>query len=65
MGGLWWVVRADSIAAIRAAAPILTVFDEPPDWFDENQWALVLASGEQDIASPSDPALREVLNEQS
>lgn len=51
-GGLWAVVRAESVAQISALYPSLRIFESPPQNLDRATIERVLRAGVQDLEHP-------------
>lgn len=51
-GGLWVIVRADSVAQIRNKYPQLEVFEGVPPMLDDATVAIIRRSGVYDINEP-------------
>jgi hypothetical protein len=51
-GGLWAVVRAESVAQISTLYPSLRVFESPPQSLDRATKERILRAGVQDLEHP-------------
>ena len=54
-GGLWWLIKADSVDEICSASPQLTIVETVPGWMDLD------TTERDDIKLPQSEALRMIL----
>jgi hypothetical protein len=54
MGGVWAVVSAPSKPSVEKAYPELVVFEERPDWVDDDEYARIRARSGFQFDQPDD-----------
>ena len=52
MGGIWYVILAQSIKDVQRRFPFFKVFDSPPEFITENEVSRIHSENFQDIDQP-------------